>query len=357
MTIDGFSMEFYYGGTHDVNVFYATFSNTVVGNELNPAAWTLHHTASIETGAGGFSGDYKTITIPIVTLLPGQSLGFYSQSTGNPIWNMGHRIVTDGSLALKSNSLTTEFAFSGNVYKAEFIGQIIYTLGTSEVLIPGSTPLEDFINNLQPQMGETQTIFPLGIRSSIQQPNSRLIQWSPIAYQSDGGFYILGYGKDAYNLDQQVILPGGKAASEFLLENLDYAIDYNFAIQTFTPSHSNNQNEIFSVRSDVFTFRTGLNPIHRAALVALFEETSGEIWRQNNNWLGDNPEEDGLNQFGTEFTWYGVQFGLIDGRFEIIGLDLSQNFLTGGFPSSICDLPYLKSLKINGNSLVGIIPD
>ena len=81
----------------------------------------------------------------------------------------------------------------------------------------------------------------------------------------------------------------------------------------------------------------------RAALVALYNATSGDNWANNDNWLSDKP----LGE------WHGVTTDS-DGR--VRRLDLSGNQLSGEVPSELGSLSNLETLFFGFNELAGPIP-
>ncbi|MYB07305.1 MAG: hypothetical protein F4Y24_13220 [Gemmatimonadetes bacterium] len=80
----------------------------------------------------------------------------------------------------------------------------------------------------------------------------------------------------------------------------------------------------------------------RAALEALYHATRGDDWKDNTNWLSDEPLEE----------WYGVD--VADGRVD--HLNLGKNNLDGQIPAAIGLLDHLFILDLNGNAIAGSIP-
>lgn len=81
----------------------------------------------------------------------------------------------------------------------------------------------------------------------------------------------------------------------------------------------------------------------RAALVALYNATDGDNWRDNTNWLSNEPIGE----------WHGVTTNS-DGR--VTHLALVSNELNGRIPPELGDLTELTSLNFNSNQLAGPIP-
>ncbi len=81
----------------------------------------------------------------------------------------------------------------------------------------------------------------------------------------------------------------------------------------------------------------------RAALVALYNATGGPSWKNNANWLTDEP----LGQ------WQGIS---ADRDGSVTGLDLGLNGLAGTLPAELGNLANLEVLNLNHNQLDGPIP-
>jgi hypothetical protein len=80
------------------------------------------------------------------------------------------------------------------------------------------------------------------------------------------------------------------------------------------------------------------------ALVDLYNSTNGPSWTHNTDWLS--------NYFPCTGHWYGVSCS----GGHVTSLDLHDNHLSGGIPSSLGNLTKLQSLDFNQNQLGGSIP-
>ena len=98
------------------------------------------------------------------------------------------------------------------------------------------------------------------------------------------------------------------------------------------------------VPSDNSTSTTARTVSDRNALIALYNATGGQNWRNNANWLSEEPLGD----------WEGVT---TDDRGRVIQLHLVEQQLNGSLPFEMGDLTELKWLSIARNpNLTGAIP-
>ena len=82
----------------------------------------------------------------------------------------------------------------------------------------------------------------------------------------------------------------------------------------------------------------------RAALIALYNATDGDNWKDNTNWLSNKPLKE----------WSGVR---INGQGRVDMLVLHENFLSGAIPPELGNLSHLQALSLYSNrELSGSIP-
>ena len=81
----------------------------------------------------------------------------------------------------------------------------------------------------------------------------------------------------------------------------------------------------------------------RDALVALYQDTDGDNWTNNRNWLSNASLD----------SWHGVT---TDRNGRVVELDLSENELNGTIPSELANLSNLETLNLSENQLRGTIP-
>ena len=81
----------------------------------------------------------------------------------------------------------------------------------------------------------------------------------------------------------------------------------------------------------------------RDVLEAIYNATGGTNWSSNRNWLGNTPLAE----------WHGVH---VDGQGRVVGLNLSNNNLSGAIPPELGNLANVGWLELGYNNLSGTIP-
>ena len=187
---------------------------------------------------------------------------------------------------------------------------------------------------------------------SIERSDDRLsatATWTPSAGAESQHFFYLGklllgekdVGGKGFHLEslEQFILAGD--ADSLDISGLDPRREYVYLV-----ARADRDSEGKWVLSE-WSF-TGLPSstsvaTDREALVALYNATDGDNWRENANWLTGAPLED----------WYGVKTDS-DGR--VVELSLWLNKLEGELPSELGNLAALERLNLPLNTLSGDIP-
>ena len=123
----------------------------------------------------------------------------------------------------------------------------------------------------------------------------------------------------------------GEIPAEFgNLANLTWLVLSGNQLSGCVPSSLQNQ-----LNSD-YTYLGGLPFCRgRETLVALYHATDGPNWKDNTNWLSNAPLDE----------WQGVS---ADSTGRVVGLNLTENRLTGQIPEELGDLANLESLGLEG---------
>ncbi len=90
----------------------------------------------------------------------------------------------------------------------------------------------------------------------------------------------------------------------------------------------------------------------RAVLIALYNSTNGDGWKNKSGWKKPPLHLDGFAKLGTEGNWYGV----ILSEDHVYAINLSYNNLSGSIPSQLGNLKNLTTLDLSTNQLSGSIP-
>ena len=88
------------------------------------------------------------------------------------------------------------------------------------------------------------------------------------------------------------------------------------------------------------------------ALLSVYDALGGENWKSEND--NDLTNDWDISRNPDVSRWYGVQ---LDDNCNVIGLDLSDNDLSGDLPDDICTLNKLRFLNLFKNFITGSLPD
>lgn len=93
----------------------------------------------------------------------------------------------------------------------------------------------------------------------------------------------------------------------------------------------------------------GVTAPERQALIALYQATDGDQWKNHEGWLGPA---------GTECEWYGILCDNYTYEFTTVkSLDLTENNLNGRLPGAVAQLTHLEDLFLFRNKLLGKFPE
>ena len=217
----------------------------------------------------------------------------------------------------------------------------------------------------------TQTVAPSGLAVTEVTSSSATLTWDPIAFTDGEGGYEVAYATsdtswwpttggegdgDMGDFTAYETTPG-KSVNTATVTGLSPDTTYYFRIRTVTHPYLGNQNTVHSEPTDAVSAKTeragGIPPEEREALIDFYNNTDGDNWANNTNWLGEE---------GTECSWFGVTCD--DEGNHVQHLYLSDNQLVGTIPASVANLTNLESLNLgyyaygseSSNQLSGEIP-
>jgi len=115
---------------------------------------------------------------------------------------------------------------------------------------PALLALLESPGNRDPDWSRTQTIPPTDIAAEALTDTMVRVNWSPIPYTGNGGFYQVWYAVQpagAYTPAKSTTVD--KNTPGYIVTGLQPETTYSFLVRTFTPAHTRNQNALTSTRS------------------------------------------------------------------------------------------------------------
>ncbi|SEK30428.1 Leucine-rich repeat (LRR) protein [Aquimarina amphilecti] len=135
-----------------------------------------------------------------------------------------------------------------------------------------------------------------------------------------------------------VAIPGA-TTKDLVINNVS---DNDAGVYHFTASNSI-ITDLTLVRNPItIEVGCGVSESEKQALIDLYNSTNGVNWRNNTNWLTDEPVCD----------WFGVTVS----NGKVTKLTLALNDVAGPLPNNFSDLIHLESVTFERNSLTGTIP-
>jgi len=200
----------------------------------------------------------------------------------------------------------------------------------------------DFLNDKQRgnDWESTQTIAPENFHCAAVTDSSITLNWSLIPYTNNEGGYKVLYSETSGGPYTEYSMTEDKTITSLMVSDLTPKNIYHFTIQSQTDPHPNNKNVFISDPSSEISCTT-LESQDSLALVALYNNTDGDNWTNNSNWLSEPIEN-----------WYGITVR----NGYVRDIDLSDNNLKGTIPSGLENMFKLEKLILNSNQLTGAIP-
>ncbi|RKZ50522.1 MAG: hypothetical protein DRR00_15010 [Candidatus Parabeggiatoa sp. nov. 3] len=208
-----------------------------------------------------------------------------------------------------------------------------------------------------PDWGATQTVPPTNITATASSTDTVQVAWTPITYTGDGGYYRIKYATNSGGAYTVSGTTTNKSATSYDITGLTPGTTYYFVVETFTPKHGDQQNDLTSELSvevsattddDSFscTTQSEIPEAECDALVALYDNTDGANWTDNatNNWKVTN----------MPCSWTGVTCSAVP-PIKVTGIVRYSKNLSGTIPN-LSTLTNLQTLNLGNNQLSGTIP-
>jgi uncharacterized repeat protein (TIGR01451 family) len=97
---------------------------------------------------------------------------------------------------------------------------------------------------------DTQTVPPTNVTATATATGTVKVTWAPIAYTGDGGYYQVKYATTSGGPYTKVAsTTADKLATSYDVTGLSPGTAYYFVVETFTPAHGDQQNDLTSVLS------------------------------------------------------------------------------------------------------------
>jgi len=111
--------------------------------------------------------------------------------------------------------------------------------------------VRDFLNDVDPNWADTQTVPPVLNNVTILAPDSVRVNWKPISYTQDGGHYQVYYGLTSGGPYTPLAgTTSDKSVSSYVVNGLTPEANYFFVVDTYTPANANNVNPLTSTLSN-----------------------------------------------------------------------------------------------------------
>ncbi len=210
------------------------------------------------------------------------------------------------TLSLEENKLTgyfpsdlprslTEINLSGNKFGGQLPESITqFNSSTSINLnynkLTASDTVDRFLSAITPNWKNTQTVPPVITSLTALSTTSVQISWNPIAYTEDKGFYRVKYATSfSEGFYTEIGVTASKMVSSYTVTGLTQNTTYYFVVETYTPAHTGQPNELTSTDSTEMSVTTLLtDPIITGSLNGLSARGFVGKKPENNIFIGFN---------------------------------------------------------------------
>lgn len=114
---------------------------------------------------------------------------------------------------------------------------LIFADVSYNALTATETTTRTCLDRVDPDWHETQTVAPTLLQTKIFTVTTLQVNWIPISYIADGGFYEIEVAQNG-NGPFTVVGNTAKSSNNFLLTGLLVDTTYYFRLRTFTPTHN-----------------------------------------------------------------------------------------------------------------------
>ena len=108
-----------------------------------------------------------------------------------------------------------------------------------------------FLNTNDSDWADTQTVAVTNLTATATAIDTISLTWTAIKYTGDDGYYIIKYGTQAGGSYNTSINTTNKQISSYDVSNLSSSTKYYFIIETYTPAHGDQQNDLTVASSEV----------------------------------------------------------------------------------------------------------
>ncbi|MCP4697101.1 MAG: hypothetical protein GY862_09660 [Gammaproteobacteria bacterium] len=118
-------------------------------------------------------------------------------------------------------------------------------------MLTASDPaLVAWLNENYPTWADTQTVPPEMIGAAWQSSTSVQVTWTPIPYTGHGGFYRVYYSTTPGGPYTEAGATADKIEDNYIASGLQAETLYYFVVETYTPAHGDQQNDLTSALSE-----------------------------------------------------------------------------------------------------------